>query len=86
MKTFKRVALCGALFSGLIYGITAYAYPMPGETQEVYVTYYSNAARTNVVGVRGISHGSACDVWHATWGTTTSYSTVTVANCDTIYD
>ncbi len=86
MSTLKKLAVRALLLSGLIYGIAAYAYPMPGENQEVYVTYYSNAAKTNVVGVRGIARGSACELWHTTWGTTTSYSTVTVADCVAIYD
>ncbi len=86
MNTLKKFVVRGMLLSALICGIAAYAVPMPGDNQEVYVTYYSNAAKTNVVGVHGIAHGSTCDAWHATWGATTSYSTVTVENCPTIYD
>ncbi len=81
MKKLKKLASGGVLLAGLAYALTAYAYPMPGEAQEVYVTYYSNSSRTTVVGVRGISRGSLCEIYHSTWGSTTGYSSVTVGNC-----
>ena len=81
MKKFKIVTVCMALVTCMVYAIAAYAYPAPGPGAEVYVTYYSDAARTNIVGVRGISHDSSCSTWHATWGSTTSHSIVTVTPC-----
>ena len=81
MKLPRKPLLFGLLLGGMVCALVAHAYPMPGDSQEVYVTYYSNAARTQVVGVLGVSHGSACQAWHATWGNVTAYSRVTVANC-----
>jgi len=66
----------GSVFAGAIH-----AYPAPGPNQETYVTYYSDAARTRVIGVRAIAHDSACAPYHITWGSTSSYSTVSVATC-----
>lgn len=85
MKTFKvkTLAALTALVVGAVYAIAVYAYPMPGPGQEVYVTYYSNAARTTEVGVRAISHDSSCAAWHVTWGTTTAYSRVFTVACPT---
>ena len=70
--------------AGLTYAIAAYAYPIYGPNQELYVTYYSNAARTNEVGVRAIGHDDNCSTWHVTWGITTPYSRVSVTDCMTI--
>lgn len=81
MKKLKRFALWGALASVLTYAVAVYAYPMPGDNQEVYVEYYSNSARTNLVGTRAISQGASCQIYHTSWGVTTSYSRVIVANC-----
>lgn len=83
MNRSKKIAALGALAAGLIYAVVAYAYPMPGPGQEVYVVYYSTSARTTEVGVRAISHDSACDSWHVNWGSTTSYSRVFVTDCIT---
>jgi hypothetical protein len=81
MNKFKKLAVVGALVVGAAYAIAAYAYPAPGPGQEVFVTYYSNSARTNEVGVRAISHDSSCDSWHVNWGVTTQYSRVIVTAC-----
>ena len=80
-KPTKLASLLALLtVTGLFLGYV-HAYPLPGPGQEVYVTYYSNAAKTSQVGVRAISHDSACGTWHITWGTTSAYSTVSVTNC-----
>jgi hypothetical protein len=86
MKKLKKAATWGALAAALTYAIAAYAYPMYGPNQELYVTYYSNAARTNEVGVRAIGHDDNCSTWHVTWGITTPYSRVSVTDCMTIED
>ncbi|TXH66735.1 MAG: hypothetical protein E6Q88_11475 [Lysobacteraceae bacterium] len=83
MKRLLKPALLGAALFGMGYALVAYAYPMPGENQEVYVEYYSNSARTTIVGTRGIAHGGNCMAWHATWGATTAYSRVFIVNCPT---
>lgn len=81
MSKSKRIVAFGAMVAGLVYAVVAYAYPMPGPGEEVYVVYYSSAARTAEVGVRAISHDSACDAWHASWGITTSYTRVFTTSC-----
>lgn len=81
MKTSKKIVALGAVVAGLVYAVVAYAYPMPGPGQEVYVVYYSTPARTTEVGTRGISHDLDCDTWHITWGSTTPYSRVFVSDC-----
>ena len=81
MRKIKLGAALAVFSIGFLSPGLLRAYPPPGPGQEVYVTYYSNAARTNVVGVRGIAHDSSCYAWHATWGVTTAYSTVSVTNC-----
>jgi hypothetical protein len=70
------VFVVGSIFVGAVH-----AYPQPGPNQETYVTYYSDAAHTRVIGVRAIAHDSACAPYHITWGSTSSYSTVTVERC-----
>lgn len=81
MGKWKRLASGSVLLAGLSYALTAHAYPMPGYLEEVYVTYYSDAARTVEVGVRAISHDAACAAWHATWGSQTPYTRVSVVPC-----
>jgi hypothetical protein len=81
MRKIKLGAVLAVFAIGMLSSTPLQAYPPPGPGQEVYVTYYSNSARTNVVGVRGISHDSSCSTWHITWGVTTAYSTVAVTNC-----
>jgi hypothetical protein len=80
MKRSKKLAFA-ILMAGVTYAVTAYAYPMPGDDEEVYVTYYSNAARTTEVGVRFIGKGANCQIHHITWGSQTSYSRVSVEKC-----
>ena len=84
MKKLKKAAAWSALAASLTYAIAAYAYPLYGPNQEVYVTYYSEAARINEVGVRAIGHDYTCSTWHVTWGRTTPYSRVSVTDCMTI--
>jgi len=81
MNRSKKIVALGTIAAGLIYAVVAYAYPMPGPGQEVYVVYYSTAARTTEVGVRAISHDSACASWHVSWGPTTAYSRVFTTDC-----
>lgn len=81
MNKTRKILVLGTLMMGLIYAVVAYALPMPGPGQEVYVVYYSTAARTTEVGVRAGSHDPVCDAWHVSWGTTTPYSRVFVSDC-----
>jgi hypothetical protein len=83
MKKLKTVVACALLAVGAAYAIAAYALPMPGPGQEVYIVYYSNAARIVEVGTRAGTHDEACAAWHVTWGITTPYSRVFVSNCPT---
>ena len=83
MKKLKTVVATALLAVGAAYAIVAYALPMPGPGQEVYVVYYSNASRTVEVGVRAGSHDSACASWHVNWGVTSPYTRVFVSNCPT---
>ena len=81
MNKTRKIVVLGTLVMGLIYAVVAYALPMPGPGQEVYVVYYSTSARTTEVGVRAGSHDTACDSWHVTWGRTTPYSRVFISDC-----
>jgi hypothetical protein len=82
MKLTKKIALAGTLGAGVLVSLAAWAYPMPGYNQETVATFYSDAARTNVIGVRGVAHDSACDTWHINWGAQSGpYQTVEVLQC-----
>jgi hypothetical protein len=83
MSMLRKSVLLGTLLAGMVYAVMAYAYPMPGDDEEVYVIYYADTARTIQVGQRGISHGDACTAWHATWGSVTSNTRVFVEKCYT---
>jgi len=82
MRKSKMLLIAGGLLAGAGLAAGLHAYPMPGPGQETYVVYYSNAAKTQEVGVRAISHDSTCSIWHINWGTTSSYSRVFVSQCD----
>ena len=77
-KSSKRFAfaLAAAAFVAPL-NLSALPYPQPG--QEMVVTYYSNAAKTTVVGVR--SYHSGCDIYHNSWGTTSQYSSIAYYGC-----
>jgi len=81
MRRTKLVSALAAFAAASLFATVLYAYPEPGAGQETYVTYFSDASRTTVVGVRSVARGGTCTIYHTTWGTTSSYSTVTVANC-----
>jgi hypothetical protein len=85
MRKIKLVTVLAAFATGILFTANLQAYPAPGPGQETYVTYYSNAAHTSEVGVRAISHDSSCSIYHISWGVTSAYSTVTVANCELPY-
>ncbi|WP_242108373.1 hypothetical protein [Luteimonas aquatica] len=80
MTRTKKIVVGGALVAGILVSLAAWAYPMPGPNQETVVTYYSSAARTDVVGVRSFRDGQ-CEIYHLTWGITSSYQTVEVLDC-----
>lgn len=81
MKKLKRFALWAALATAAVYAVAVYAYPMPGSNQETYVEYYNNAAHTTMVGTRAVNRGVDCQIYHVSWGVTSAYSRVVVANC-----
>lgn len=83
MNKLRKGLLFGGVLAAMSYALVAYAYPMPGPDEEVYVVYYWDAARTNIAGQRGVSHGSACVAWHATYGSTTQYTRVFLEKCPT---
>lgn len=82
MNRSKKIVALGAMTAGLIYAVVAYAYPMPGENQEVYVVYYSDSTLTTEVGVRAVAHDGACDLWHISWGSTTQHSRFFNTQCE----
>jgi hypothetical protein len=81
MKKLKTAIAGAVLAVGAAYAIAAYALPLPGPGQEVYIVYYSNAARIVEVGTREGPRDIACQAWHASWGIRTPYSRVFVSDC-----
>ena len=81
MRRIKVISALAAFAVASLFATVLHAYPDPGAGQETYVTYYSDASRTTVVGVRSVGRGSSCTIHHTSWGSTSSYSTVTVASC-----
>ncbi len=82
MRKIKVVSALAAFAVAFLFAVALHAYPAPGPGQETYVTYFSDASRTTVVGVRSISRSTTCGIYHIDWGSKTSYSTVTVGNCE----
>jgi hypothetical protein len=81
MRKIKVVSTLAALAVATVFATALHAYPAPGDGQETYVTYFSDASHTSEVGVRAIAHSSKCEPYHISWGSTSSFSTVTVGNC-----
>ncbi|WP_226469772.1 hypothetical protein [Luteimonas panaciterrae] len=82
MSRTKKVVALSTFAGGILVSLACWAYPMPGPGQETIVTYYSDAARTNVIGVRNVAKGSQCQIYHLTWGAQSApYSTVEVLDC-----
>jgi hypothetical protein len=81
MRRIKVVSTLAALAVATVFATALHAYPAPGDGQETYVTYYSNASHTDMVGVRAIAHSSNCGPYHISWGSTSSFSVVTVGSC-----
>jgi len=82
MRKIKLVSALAAFAVASLFAAVLHAYPEPGPGQETYATYFSDASRATVVGVRSIARSSTCGIYHTTWGTTSAYSTVTVADCE----
>jgi hypothetical protein len=82
MRRIKLISALAAFAVASLFAVALHAYPAPGPGQETYVTYYSDASRTTVVGVRTISRSNTCTIYHVSWGNTSSYSRVTVGNCE----
>lgn len=81
MRRTKVVSALAAFAVASLFATALYAYPEPGPDQETYVTYYSDASRTTVIGVHAVAHGSDCEIYHISWGSTSAYSLVTVGDC-----
>lgn len=82
MSRTKKVVASSAFAGGILVSLACWAYPMPGPGQETIVTFYSDAARTNVIGVRNVAKGFQCEIYHITWGAQSSaYSRVEVLDC-----
>jgi len=81
MSRTKKVVALSTFAGGILVSLACWAYPMPGPGQETIVTYYSDAARTNVIGVKNVARDSQCQIYHVDWGRTSSYSRVEVLNC-----
>lgn len=82
--SMKRKPLVAAVAITAIAALTSviYAYPPPPPGGEVYVTYYTDATHTEVVGVRAIGRDSRCAPYHISWGSTSSYGVTTIAPCE----
>jgi len=83
MRRKKLVSTLATFAVAAILATDLQANPQPGPGQETYMTYYSDASLSNVVGVQliGIGIGGSCQVHHTSWGARTPYHTVTVAAC-----
>jgi hypothetical protein len=82
MRTLKVVSTLVALAIAGLFSTALHANPEPGPGQETYMTYYSDASFTTVVGVQLIGTTGPCAIHHVSWGTITGYHTVTVGACD----
>jgi hypothetical protein len=82
MRRIKVVSALAVFAVVSIFATALQANPEPGPGQETYVTYYSDASHTTAVGVLLIGTTGPCGIHHITWGVHSSYSTVTVENCD----
>ena len=82
MRKTKLVSVLAAFTVAAVFATALHANPQPGPGEETYMTFYSDAAHTTVVGVTLIGTTSPCGIHHVTWGTTSPYHTATVEKCD----